>query len=877
MTRTIRPTLRMTVLMAVAAVCCGNPLGAAEPGADLEAGKVHLVLQGAALGDAAQFGGDGARFFVARVEIVNRTDEPVTFVRKDARLTADGQRFSDRPLPQQSRYLSFSIAGKMQSLNRLDRPEQTAIPAGKSAEVWVTFRDLPRGAAVPRLTLDFDFGEQQAQLDVTAESRDRLKLDVARIGPHEALGLLTISGEVNGINAGEIAAALDKLVERKVRRAVIRFTKEAQPLPGDVRNWLEEAAHAPPQAESNFRQFPTITRALRELHLAQLPGESSTSRRRSRGYGMYGMIETPSRVHDSDREAIVKALENVYRALPQDQLLAELHSENAVLRTAAISGGGGRFPVEALPELIAATRAGDALLKDAAIAALGNFGEPAAVDRLVELSRAGDDGTAQQAIQALAASRFAVAHAALDRLLAEADAKSRTRIVEVLAEHPDPRWADPIHECAARGDSRLRLAAVKALVTIGHPRLTELLKSMLAEKDTALRQEAFRILVERTDPESERIALEYALTRLEDTPPDPPTINLLSRTRDSRAVPLLLEHFEKSAASRPTVINLLSRVGDQRVEAFLIEKYPELHPHEKSAALDALMQLRSTRLRPLAVEALATGDGSLVGSACQALLTDGGPEAVAAIAAAFEKSTDANVWSQTANALSSIGTPECYAALDRGRKSGNRNKREVANNALRNLRQQSPGYQYIWQAQEHLMDQKWEQGQRMFENAIKLDPNLPDAYVGRGTARLHLGQVKEARADMEKAIELDDVHAGARTGMGLVLVFEDQPVKGAEYVERHRKDFRDDAAFAYNAACVYARAAEKLAKMKDDDDAAKLVAEFRDKAIADLRQAARHGFRDYEHLQRDPDLKSLHDHPEFEKAATPGEDGNQGG
>src|SRR5690606_5189796 len=108
-------------------------------------------------------------------------------------------------------------------------------------------------------------------------------------------------------------------------------------------------------------------------------------------------------------------------------------------------------------------------------------------------------------------------------------------------------------------------------------------------------------------------------------------------------------------------------------EEFLVEKYDGLQPHEKSPALNALMQLRSTRLRPLAIKALATSDGSLVGTACQALLADGGPEAIEALAAAFESSTEANVWSNTANALSTIGTPECYAVLDRGRRSGNRN------------------------------------------------------------------------------------------------------------------------------------------------------------------------------------------------------------
>ncbi|MEX0702847.1 MAG: HEAT repeat domain-containing protein [Planctomycetales bacterium] len=863
--------VRAAFLAALAIACGPVSIRAADPPPELEAGKVHLLLRGAAIGDSSQFGGEASRYFVARVEIVNRTGDPLTLHRKDVRLTADGQRLSDKPLPSQSRYQSIFVAGRPQSLSRIDRPERMEVPAGKSASMWATFRDVPRGASVPRMTLEFDFGPQQAQLDVNAASSKRLGLEVTRIGPLRSLGLLAISGEVDGVNAAEIAEALDQLVQQKVRRAVIRFAKESKPLPPDVLNWLEEALRNEARSESSYPQFPAITRALRELHLAQVPGlEGANARRRGRNSGWNGMVELPGRIHATEAEAIAAALADVYQSLPQEQLLAEIRGDDRLLRAAAISGGGSRLPPEALPLLLDATRGGDALLREAAVGALAHFGEAAATGRLVELAGDAEGKTAHSAIRALATSRFAVAHEALGELLDGSDAKSKARIVAVLAEHPRPRWAAPIFDCAAAGDPQLRLAAVKALVTIGHPRLLELLESMLSETDSRLREEAFRVLAERTDPDSEKLAVEHALARLEKSPPDPQIINLLHRTRDSRAVPLLLRQFENSAAARSTIINLLARVGDQSVEAFLIEKYSGLHPHEQAAALGALMQLRSTRLRPLAIDALAGDDGSLVSAGCQALIADGGPEAVAALVSAFEKSSHSTVWSYATNALAAIGTPECYAALDRGRKASNSNQRELANNALRNLRQRSPGYQYIWQAQQHLMEQNWDLGRRLFENAIRLDPNLPDAYVGRGTARLHLGQVEEARGDFEKAIELDGMHAGARTGMGLVFVFEDEPAKGVEYVERHRQDFREDAAFAYNAACVYARAAERLAQKQDDPAAAKQVAEYRDKALADLKQSVRHGFRDYEHIADDPDLKSLHDHPDFKKVITPG-------
>jgi tetratricopeptide (TPR) repeat protein len=44
---------------------------------------------------------------------------------------------------------------------------------------------------------------------------------------------------------------------------------------------------------------------------------------------------------------------------------------------------------------------------------------------------------------------------------------------------------------------------------------------------------------------------------------------------------------------------------------------------------------------------------------------------------------------------------------------------------------------------------------RDFEQAIRLDPSLADALAGRGTARVGLGEYREAVADAESAARLD--------------------------------------------------------------------------------------------------------------------------
>jgi len=92
-----------------------------------------------------------------------------------------------------------------------------------------------------------------------------------------------------------------------------------------------------------------------------------------------------------------------------------------------------------------------------------------------------------------------------------------------------------------------------------------------------------------------------------------------------------------------------------------------------------------------------------------------------------------------------------------------------------------------------------------FEAAIRLDPSMGDAYNGRGFARLHLGEHREAVADAEKAL-------GQGEPTSLLL---------------------------YNAARVYALAAVVAAGevRKKGQETVTLVARYQDRATGLLREA----------------------------------------
>ena len=83
----------------------------------------------------------------------------------------------------------------------------------------------------------------------------------------------------------------------------------------------------------------------------------------------------------------------------------------------------------------------------------------------------------------------------------------------------------------------------------------------------------------------------------------------------------------------------------------------------------------------------------------------------------------------------------------------------------------------------------------------------------------------------------------------------------------YRSKFPNDGLFAYNAACVYGRSAEAIAKDDKAADRDKKQADYKRLAIDDLRASLKFGFNDLEWMKKDPDLNSLHDMPEFKELA----------
>ena len=811
-------------------------------------------------------GGGQTRFLVLHVMLANTTKQAYTIGRDQVIAEIDGEERKLKDLPTQLQN-SIIQAGKQQyQLTTMKPPKEWKLPAGGQTGMWLVYPEIPLGPNVPKCRLKVKLGDETKEINVNELQRAQLNLEVERMGPRQSLAMLTIGGSINNFNAGAFVEELDKLVEQKVARAVVRWIDGSTPPDPQVMNWLQTAAIG--NANPNVNQmFPVIPSAIREFHLTEYPAGDDPQGRSGQSFGFRptGQI----RVHKTASEAVGAALRTAYLALPRDELLKEIREGNSLTRVAALAYGGGRLDVENLPQIFEWSQDKDPELQKAALQALSHFGEPQAVEKLVLYAKRNIEPLSTVAIESLAGSRFGAAHEALLALLKNEAPESRKRIVQVLAKYPRPIWSDTLFEFVTNSPAGMDAESLKALVQVGHPQLVDILERGLKSGEKPIRDQAFQTLSQRNDPRSETLAVEYALKSIEAASPDQTTIQVLARTKDARAIPLLLKLLDTSN-DRVGTINLLTQIGDQTVAEKLVQKYSSLNNNEKVQILQGLKVFRHPKFRDLCGEALLTNDNQLVTTASNALIMDGHADGEKLLIAAIDGQRTPHLLVNIMNALANFGTPSARAALIKARDSGDGNKKNYATSALMTLRQRSPGFQYYAQAEALSRNQQEKEALEAFDLAIQLDAELPEAYLGRGQLLLKQEKFGAARKDFEKVIELKHEPQFANefvTSLAIARIADGLVTEGLKYLEDHREMYKksEKGLFYYNAACAYSRAVEQIEKKPDIADRDALLARYRAQAITDLAESFKQGFGDYTWMSKDPDLKPLRDDPEFKK------------
>ena len=118
--------------------------------------------------------------------------------------------------------------------------------------------------------------------------------------------------------------------------------------------------------------------------------------------------------------------------------------------------------------------------------------------------------------------------------------------------------------------------------------------------------------------------------------------------------------------------------------------------------------------------------------------------------------------------------------------------------------------------------------------------------------------------DFALAMNLDPYNVTAVSGLAVIRVIEGKTTEGIKLIEDVREKFKRSSLFAYNTACVYGRALERVQNDQNATDRNKKIEEYQQKALADLKRSIKLGYRDFTWMKQDPDLKALRDLPEFQ-------------
>lgn len=116
-----------------------------------------------------------------------------------------------------------------------------------------------------------------------------------------------------------------------------------------------------------------------------------------------------------------------------------------------------------------------------------------------------------------------------------------------------------------------------------------------------------------------------------------------------------------------------------------------------------------------------------------------------------------------------------------------------------------------------------------------------------GQTLFESGSIEEARARFLEATQVDPSYSQAFVGVGVTYYMRDRYDEALDYYKKGLEADPGNRDAYYNMGCVYALKGDK------------------EQALRYLRIAVLNGYVDTGTLDNDPDLKSLHEHPDFQK------------
>ncbi|WP_298859905.1 HEAT repeat domain-containing protein, partial [uncultured Gimesia sp.] len=724
--------------------------------------RAYLVVENSLKGPPTSYRTrNSTHYILTRLILVNHSPQPLKLIRSEIKAKVDGKAHPLAELPKNIGYQTVLIEKRNQRLSSLKFEDEVIIPPGKQGGLWIVISDLQAGPRVQEIEFQTTVNGQQLTLNVNRFELGKLHHSVQLMGPSRCLAELTITGELNSINIGNLMQEIDLLTTQNIKRFVIHFPTKNSLIEKAVNDWLPRAAEqigSNTIVEPRFPAFPTL---IRELHLSGNAFKDSKPR------------YTHTKVtHLTEEAAIHAALDSAMRVLSREKVSEQIRIGSPPVKVAALISGGRQLTNEELDLVLELTADQNPHVQEAALYALRYFGDSRAFERLTKVASQPPGSQFEMAVASLAESRFTNGQNFLLQILKQHPPESQIVIIGIISQSPRSQWGAAIYGFLSSDNQALRQAAIKALVLNGHPKLLEVLSNALKSPHEELREVAFRELIKRKDVESETLAMIYVLAKIEHAAPTTEMLSFINRIKDPRTIPLLFQQLQNSKLSsslRVSIIKTLALIGDQTVDKQFLKFFPKANAAEKLLILDSLRKVESPHYFKLARQAIQDSNPSIVKGTISSLKYSSSNEALLILQEKLQKTKDPSTWQTIYSTLISIGTPEARRAIMQARHDGNlEEKKNAAHVALTKIYKNSPGQNYYQTGLRLQSEKKWQAAIEKYNTAISIDQLLIPAYIGLVDVNNSLRNFEEALKYADQALKIDDMNPRLYVAKGLV-------------------------------------------------------------------------------------------------------------
>ena len=249
-------------------------------------------------------------------------------------------------------------------------PGARQLESGGQLEGWVSFTVKRPSMAEPEMRLVWAVDEAELNIDINQALRNLIDVSEERIGPRNALAVLTIHRTIDLLTIWVLGEHLKALKADRVERVVLdaRLHRRAR-LPTNVTSWLASAQRRTGGPRPRMLRMAAPVQ-FGEFHVSGFQHQSNPYQRS---------------MHKNKEQAVAAALESVYRRLPADEAVAGLWSSHPGIRRAALSSSIDRLTEEQLRHALDLTRSVDPRRQRLVLEHLDRVSSPVAVSTLREL------------------------------------------------------------------------------------------------------------------------------------------------------------------------------------------------------------------------------------------------------------------------------------------------------------------------------------------------------------------------------------------------------------------------------------------------------------------------------------------------------------